>query len=325
MPNQNEGCRFCGRTDLTREHIWPRWLRKYLKYDDTGHHGHGTGGVEMQGRIGTLHPNSVRFRTGDIRSRKVRLVCRKCNSEWMSRLQQKAKPLLLPLIRGEWIDLSANDQKIISSWAIMFTMVIELLDPRTDAHSFDQRNEFSKTSEPPPGWFIWIGQANDWPWPFWHYGWGIHPDRPKDFTPLPNVQTTTFGVGHLLFHTLSFGPPLEKMQPPLGIDTLTEAFDVARILPVSHVPAQKPKSYVPKREIIGLSASTAMFFGGYVDWQNGHRGVFRPSILFGGRVGYWPINRLTIFISILIDVFRYVRGRLARFFRLDTRTTGGRH
>jgi hypothetical protein len=43
-------------------------------------------------RPGPLH------RKGDARSQKLKVVCKACNSGWMSELQDRTKPVLLPLL-----------------------------------------------------------------------------------------------------------------------------------------------------------------------------------------------------------------------------------
>jgi hypothetical protein len=66
----------------------------------------------------------------------------------MSRLQQSAKPLIVPLLTGQWPHLGAAEQQTLAAWAAMFTMVVELLDPQTNAHTFADRQAFSIGQKP---------------------------------------------------------------------------------------------------------------------------------------------------------------------------------
>jgi hypothetical protein len=47
----------------------------------------------------------------------------------MSRLQERAKPLLLPLIKGESTAFTYDDQELLAAWITMFVMVAEQFDP----------------------------------------------------------------------------------------------------------------------------------------------------------------------------------------------------
>jgi hypothetical protein len=52
-----------------------------------------------------------------------RLVCKECNSGWMSELEGKAKSLLKPMILGHSATLTTDQQLTIATWAAMKTMV----------------------------------------------------------------------------------------------------------------------------------------------------------------------------------------------------------
>ena len=80
-----KGCIFCGGAALTREHVWPAWFLKE----------HAKTPVVMErtgSRTVTLPMATLQL--------VLRRVCASCNNEWMSRLENAAKPLLSPVIRG---------------------------------------------------------------------------------------------------------------------------------------------------------------------------------------------------------------------------------
>jgi hypothetical protein len=140
MPQQAGRCIFCGKRGLTKEHIWPDWLRKVLGPSMSSSHFYSTSGM---GRRRTFTN-----RTGSIQSRKLRIVCEVCNNGRMSRLQNNAKARLIPLIRGHHISLTEADHKILAAWSMMFTMVVEFLDPTTLATTQRERMEFSRIPAP---------------------------------------------------------------------------------------------------------------------------------------------------------------------------------
>ena len=49
---------------------------------------------------------------------KAKFVCRECNNGWMSELEGEAKPLLLPLMFGDYprMELSPDEQETVAMW-----------------------------------------------------------------------------------------------------------------------------------------------------------------------------------------------------------------
>jgi hypothetical protein len=206
MPQQVGRCIFCGGRGLTKEHVWPKWLRSVLDPSlATSRHFYQTTGF---GRMRT-----ITHRPGSIESRRLRIVCERCNTGWMSRLQNNAKSRLLPLVRGQYISLTEADHKILAAWSMMFTMVIEFFDLTTLATPQRERMEFSRIPVPNDSWMVWFGMADDFPWAFHHYGWlvGKRGDvisfdlskSPSVILPRCNAQSTTIRVGKLLVLTYS--------------------------------------------------------------------------------------------------------------------------
>jgi hypothetical protein len=87
-------CIFCGGRPLTREHIWPDWFRAHLPRTLPFYH---SGRIVLNEDNTKTH--SSKKTSGDPKSRKLRIVCNKCNNEWMSGVQNAAKPILIPLLR----------------------------------------------------------------------------------------------------------------------------------------------------------------------------------------------------------------------------------
>jgi hypothetical protein len=209
-------CIFCGGRGLTKEHIWPKWLRGVLDPSiATPRHFYSTSGFGRR--------RSFMHRTGNIESRSLRIVCERCNTGWMSRLQNNAKNRVLPLILGQHISLTEADHKILAAWSMMFTMIIEFLDPTTLATTLRERMEFSRIPVPNNNWMVWFGLADDFPWAFHHYGWLIfeRDDETVDLTkplsvvlPRCNTQSTAIRVGKLLVLTYSS----RAKVPGLGVD-----------------------------------------------------------------------------------------------------------
>lgn len=95
---------------------------------------------------------------GDIYNIKVRAVCQPCNSGWMNRLEDKARPILTELIQGNPVALDHNQTGLLASWVAMKCMILEhssgpvtAVTPRAD------RVRFKATLEIPPYYRIYAG------------------------------------------------------------------------------------------------------------------------------------------------------------------------
>ena len=97
-------------------------------------------------------------RPGSPLSHRLRVVCEKCNNTWMSALQSKVKPILLPLVLGEWRPLSERDRETLAAWLTMFVMVVDFGNRDVRAITQEQRARFLACQKAEPGWFMWIAR-----------------------------------------------------------------------------------------------------------------------------------------------------------------------
>lgn len=219
MARASRYCIFCGNSPTTKEHIWADWLGDYipktiLNYSAT------------QTRLNadrTIVTTKRRW-AGDPRGRRLQIVCGPCNNRWMSRLQEAAKPILVPLLSGKAVHLSQSHQATLAAWCAMATICAEYFYPETAAVSVTQRRWLFNTHTAPDGFRIWIGdfKRNEWK-PHWGHsslrisetehegmqGWALRPDG----SPRPNTQTTMFIVGRLFIIVFSCPfPEILNMQ-----------------------------------------------------------------------------------------------------------------
>ena len=68
------------------------------------------------------------LRTGPAKET-VRSVCKDCNTGWMSRLEDCARAVLSPLIRGESAALKGAELVLVAAWATKTATVIESRNP----------------------------------------------------------------------------------------------------------------------------------------------------------------------------------------------------
>lgn len=208
MPKPTEHCIFCGGEALTDEHIYAEWLKPYIPrtlentttYSSIVHQ--------------TRTEAKAYSRTGDPHSRRLRVACKRCNTGWMSQLQEHTKAILIPLVTGTPITLDAYAQRRVAAWAAMAIMVAEYDEPDKIAIPTEDRDYLRGHRDAPPNWKIWIGhyERGDW---VGHWLHNVLPvvakkDAARTQTneiPAPNTQTTTFVVGQLYIHAISSSFP----------------------------------------------------------------------------------------------------------------------
>jgi hypothetical protein len=157
MPDKH--CIFCLErpSNMTQEHVWGDWVTSHVPRT-MNKHNHANVFVP---RPRKPDPAEVRIRAGDPLSSQVKVVCGECNSGWLNRIQESAKPLLLPLFEGAAHSIDARAQAKIATWIAMATMTGEFMsqEERRVAISQADRSWLMAHSTAPSNWCIWIGVA----------------------------------------------------------------------------------------------------------------------------------------------------------------------
>jgi hypothetical protein len=222
-------CIFCRKAGLTHEHVWADWLKRFIPKT----------AVEYTYLAATLHPTQSDFKrkkiAGDLQSRRLRVVCKSCNNGWMGKLQERAKPRLLPLMQSEVTAFDAGVQETIAAWIAMFTMVAEHFDPRKVVSTQAEREYLRKNRKPPPNWQIWIAdyERGDWPALLAHFAVPISsphcaPEIMDNGLPRPNTQTMSFVVGRLYVHVRSSATDIFENWRFARPDVLAQIWPIRR-------------------------------------------------------------------------------------------------
>ncbi len=131
-------CIFCGRTDSKPHHkedVLPKWIaRQFPK--------------RAIWEIQKVSPKTDRsYNARGHLGLVTRAPCRRCNNGWMSRLEDTAQPILIPLMNGERMELSESQQYIVARWLIKTAMVHEFLtEENIIFFQQDERESFMETS-----------------------------------------------------------------------------------------------------------------------------------------------------------------------------------
>lgn len=213
---------------MSKEHVWPDWLANYVPRESTHTIHRVSKNLGNQGLPSAVSTKPGKLnRPGDPKSQRLRMVCEDCNGGWMSRLQNSSKPLLIPLLHGEWPLLDQKAQKQIAAWVTMFVMVVEFADPITVGISQAERDELRRTSAPLRGWRVYIapykGLRNG---SFWHRALLLiqPPNEPVVVSPAEG-QSTVFVVGSVAFYAVSCFRP----------NTNVADFEISSWLPLTQI------------------------------------------------------------------------------------------
>jgi len=157
MEIKRKQCIFCNdsKSFKSKEHVFPQWVLEELDCRNT-----------VRPFSETQIQNVNNDQTNFDRKTKVRknfgnhvspFVCDDCNNGWMSRLESKTKPILLPLINGTASlgSLSKEEKILISRWAAKTTCVIDSVNQPTDSiYLAAEPTEIRVRYNLPPGWAV---------------------------------------------------------------------------------------------------------------------------------------------------------------------------
>lgn len=149
----------------------PDWLLKHLDIS----------AEKVKATVAATGDDSVvSVRTHGLDAMKEGRVCDKCNSGWMSRLEQAVRPILIPLIEGQRsvLALSASERLLLARWTAKTAYMLNSSSDQTSmgmrvrnehldfirAHSNKLPSDVGVFCSHGPGTrdFSWI-QENKWP------------------------------------------------------------------------------------------------------------------------------------------------------------------
>lgn len=139
-------CVFCAnQATLTREHVLPQWLSSLPA---------GEGPFTIKRLNETGQAIEYQAKGVDI---VARAVCGPCNSGWMANLETAASPLLSPMIEGEYMSMTPDEQDIVSRWAAK-TAIMLLYATHPPIGASPQHRTYLFEGELPPNTGIWLAK-----------------------------------------------------------------------------------------------------------------------------------------------------------------------
>lgn len=201
-------CAFCGESGVTKQHVWPDWLKKIVPREGESHWQYLTSINLSYPGTAIVQPDFQQKR-GPTGAMKIRNVCMQCNGGWMSKIEQDSKPIVTTLINLQEAQVDLPKQKLIAAWATLLSVMGEYTDLRTQSIPAEHRYFLKNSLQPPVGWRIWIGsyQGSQWKQRYRHHGFQCFSPTCTPAKPGFNTQFSTFVIGGLLLHIASTALP----------------------------------------------------------------------------------------------------------------------
>ena len=208
-------CIFCGGRPLSREDVIPNWLKKLWGPIPGAQATQATSVAQTPfDTPRTTRPRVIRNVT--IR---VKATCIPCNTGWMSRLDTRAKPFLLPLVLGRSMTLDADGQEAVATWAAKTAIMLACASGISTSQRFLDDLYFRQ--EPPSDTYIVCTTLNPREL-FWRVT--AVETRPENDTRL-HGHVTGLGLAHLGlvvvvspapgYGLITGGTPFVWLWPPL--------------------------------------------------------------------------------------------------------------
>jgi hypothetical protein len=147
-------CIFCGDSDMTEEHLIAAWVLRAFhrqRKPDPGFSG------------GFVGPNQMRLSTEEPIST-AKVICRSCNNEWLSVIDNAAADVLKPLIRGDdTVTLDGDGQAVFAAWIYKCALIFDAAENGNDGDLVPLREGFEASREAGPGCVIYAGPAPPMP------------------------------------------------------------------------------------------------------------------------------------------------------------------
>ena len=213
---------FCGQSrKLSREHIWPTWLNDVLP---------GTGGFHFVRETEQIDPKPQGAWGAETLNMVVRHVCVECNTGWLSVLEELARPILSPMIRGQPTFLYDTHQETVAKWITKMALIFQFAqgEPRT-AFSQEDRLAFYDSGAIPDGLILVL--ASYWGkktlWYRTHDLKFALPDEVEDpVAPRYDGYAATFAIGHLVFRCFRVPTEVPDAGVQIGYETSQFVIDL---------------------------------------------------------------------------------------------------
>lgn len=155
MKPEHPLCIFCNRRAFppSKEDVLARWIvREFPR---------STWSVERKFFYAPYRPQDVQTQRYTRRNKLLvsKKVCENCNNNWMSKLEDRAKIILAPMIHGQTTVLPEQSQLVIAQWLVKTIMAYEFLGGTERGPKFfsqTERHAFMQSLSIPDGILVFL-------------------------------------------------------------------------------------------------------------------------------------------------------------------------
>jgi hypothetical protein len=269
-------CVFCGSTGpLTKEHVYSDWTRRFVPRTMKN----------FKSLRATAHLDRTDFvlvkRPGDVRNWQVKCVCGSiCNNGWMRCLDERARPIMIPIITGKSTRINQDQQRILAAWATMKAMVAEFAESEyVTTHHSQRKRMMNKQLPPEKGWSVWIAhyvsQGSRVYWlanPFLLLPHDIAVRRPSRRATYYNGHATTQIIGQLLIHIIR--SPMANLSTKWRFKQLPRGQMIFRIWPPTNYSITWPSGTIDDTAASHVADAVKEFM---IEGERRHRATTAPS------------------------------------------------
>jgi hypothetical protein len=188
-------CAFCIGKANSKEHMWPEWAKEHLPNDGEWYRPLF---YQTKGKITTKGKPS-KIRQNGLRNLTVRTVCRSCNNSWMSKVEERSKPIISKLMLGENHSISHADRRQLREWLFLKACVFDQSRGFNWVISKTDRVSFMNTLRIPNDFQCWIAHCGISPFDLAlnKYAASIPRGFRQGGLSDYNLMTFTIGIGKL--------------------------------------------------------------------------------------------------------------------------------
>lgn len=197
-------CIFCGQSGMSKEHFWPDWIGKEFGKSATDKY---VEGVIHASPKSSEHEEKLNERSGNVTTKKFRVICPKCNNGWMSALEEKVKPIIKNALYSCDAELKQDEIKLFTQWIVMKTMLAEHSNNKTESTPKSDLIEFGKRQKVPNSFRIYLAKhdlSENFAYSRTSVRLGTSPIQSREVIKQGNnTQSTAFLIGRLFIYVFS--------------------------------------------------------------------------------------------------------------------------
>ena len=195
-------CVFCGSGPTTSEHVFSGWAGREL----------APPGLDPVRHTMTHAGKTVREWSAPGIDVQLMGPCASCNSGWMSRLEKRAKRLIIPMLDEKTCVLGPADQTTLAVWAITKLMMFQLYHPAPVGVPTDHFKELYRDHTRPPGpnTMVWLSRYDPQDDAGRYYAAPLRRDQRSP----TEGYIAVFNVGQVMFVGTSNSSPEPTVENP---------------------------------------------------------------------------------------------------------------